>query len=72
VPTQVADFTIMRFDSSIMSDLVLVEHYSGALISDEHRTVVDFEGRWGLIQQGIDPKKDPRKLIQQRLEQLPG
>lgn len=79
IPTQVADFTIMRFRSQVMSDLALVQHHVGAVIIDDDKSVADFQGRWDAIQAALDPRRegaeadrhqDSRRLVEQRLDQI--
>lgn len=79
VPTQVADFTVMRFRSQVMSDLVLVQHQVGAVIVDDDKSVVEFQSRWDVIHAALGPRRpreeadrhqDSRRLIEQRLDQI--
>lgn len=68
VPPQLFSFTIFRFDSSIMTDFVLIEHAVGLAVLDEPDALRDYMRRLAQVRSGALTEHDSRALIKQRLD----
>lgn len=70
IATHACDYTIMKFESHVMTDLVLLEHGTGALTLDEPEDLRRYERMWATAVGGALSRDDSRKLIRERIGQL--
>ena len=68
VPSQVGGFSVLRFDSLVMTDFALVEHVVGAVVVDEEDSLRAYSRKWELISSGATTEHDSREKIQARID----